>query len=36
MLINPQGKWVGLFKYGLKPDQFVQGFEESITFLGVS
>lgn len=30
MLINPQGKWAGLFNYGLTPDQFVQGVRDSI------
>jgi protein SCO1/2 len=30
LLINPQGKWAGLFKYGLNPDQFVQGFRGSV------
>ncbi len=27
MLINPQGKWAGFFKYGLKPDQLAQSFD---------
>lgn len=27
LLINPQGKWAGLFKYGLKPKELEQGIE---------
>lgn len=30
MLINPQGKWVGLFKYGLKPDELAKGLVTGI------
>lgn len=30
LLINPQGKWAGLFKYGLKPDDFVAGVKAGI------
>lgn len=30
MLINPEGKWQGLFKFGLKPDQFAQAFTTSV------
>lgn len=30
LLINPQGKWAGLFKYGLKPDELKQGVEISL------
>jgi len=30
MLINPQGKWVGLFNYGLKPDQLAKAIGDSI------
>lgn len=30
ILINPQGKWTGLFKYGLTPEQFAKNFEESV------
>ncbi|MBX3708312.1 MAG: SCO family protein [Gammaproteobacteria bacterium] len=30
MLVNPQGKWAGIFKYGLKPDEFAKGIEASI------
>jgi protein SCO1/2 len=29
MLINPQGKWAGLFKFGLNPEQLAKGFEDS-------
>jgi protein SCO1/2 len=27
MLIDPQGKWAGLFKFGIKPDELANGFE---------
>lgn len=30
VLINPEGKWVGMFKYGMTPDQFTAAFEESM------
>lgn len=30
MLINPQGKWAGLFKFGLRPEQFAQAFEQAV------
>lgn len=30
MLINPQGKWAGMFKYGLSPQKFIEIFEKSI------
>lgn len=30
MLINPQGKWAGLFNYGLKPNDFSTGVMTSI------
>ncbi len=30
LLINPQGQWAGLFKFGLKPEQLARGFEDSI------
>ena len=30
LLINPHGKWVGLFKYGLKPDDLKKGIEISL------
>ena len=33
MLINPQGKWAGLFKFGLKPEQFAQALDQSIQVL---
>lgn len=35
MLINPQGKWVGLFKYGMNPEQFSHAFQESMEQLRV-
>lgn len=31
MLVNPQGKWQALFKFGLKPEQFAQAVTTSIT-----
>jgi len=30
MLINPQGKWVGMFKYGMTPAAFVTEFNANI------
>lgn len=30
LLINPQGKWSGLFKYGLKTDEMVKGIRTGI------
>jgi protein SCO1/2 len=33
LLINPQGKWAGIFKFGLKPDQFAQAVNNSIQSL---
>jgi protein SCO1/2 len=30
LLINPQGKWAGLYKFGLKPDEFVKGVKVGI------
>lgn len=30
LLINPQGKWAGLFKYGLKTDEMVKGIKTGI------
>ncbi|VVC76807.1 hypothetical protein AQUSIP_21340 [Aquicella siphonis] len=30
LLINPQGKWAGLFKFGLKPDELVKGVSASL------
>jgi cytochrome oxidase Cu insertion factor (SCO1/SenC/PrrC family) len=30
LLINPQGKWAGLFKYGIKPDDLKRGVEISL------
>ncbi|OGT36895.1 MAG: hypothetical protein A3F11_08940 [Gammaproteobacteria bacterium RIFCSPHIGHO2_12_FULL_37_14] len=34
LLINPQGKWAGLFKSGMNPEQFSKAFVESIRILG--
>lgn len=33
MLINPQGKWAGLFRFGMNPNQFTQLVLESISLL---
>ena len=30
MLIDPQGKWAGLFKFGVKPDELVKAFETAV------
>lgn len=30
MLINPQGKWAGIFKFGLKPAELIKAVETSI------
>lgn len=30
LLINPQGQWAGLFKFGLTPDQFATAFERAL------
>lgn len=30
LLINPQGKWAGMYKYGLKPDELIKGLEAGI------
>lgn len=30
LLINPQGKWAGLFKFGLTPDELKKGIEISL------
>ena len=32
LLLNPQGQWVGIFKYGLSPNQFIDLFEQSVRF----
>jgi len=32
-LINPQGQWVGLIRYGLTPKQFIDTFKSSMTVL---
>lgn len=34
LLINPQGKWAGLFRYGMNPDQFASAFEKSMQYFG--
>lgn len=31
MLINPQGQWAGLFRFGLNPQQFTQAFSAAVT-----
>lgn len=31
LLINPQGKWAGLFHYGLNPAQFITAFRNSMS-----
>lgn len=33
MLINPQGKWAGLFRFGIKPDEFAKVVKESVDTL---
>lgn len=33
MLINPQGQWAGLYKFGLQPKQFATAFSESVRLL---
>lgn len=30
MLINPQGKWAGLFRFGIKPNEFAKVVKESV------
>lgn len=30
MLINPEGKWAGLFKFGMKPTEFIQAFNDGM------
>jgi protein SCO1/2 len=32
MLINPEGKWTAIFKYGLKPADLIKGIETSIGY----
>lgn len=32
LLINPQGKWVGQFKYGMSPKIFMDTFNKSMAF----
>lgn len=31
LLINPQGRWAGLFKYGLTKAAFIKSFKESVS-----
>lgn len=33
LLINPQGKWTAIFKFGMNPDTFVEAFKESMQYL---
>jgi protein SCO1/2 len=33
MLINPQGKWVGMFRFGMNPDEFTQAVKDGVTSL---
>jgi protein SCO1/2 len=33
LLINPQGKWAGLYKFGMNPVQFTQAVEKSVAAL---
>lgn len=33
MLINPEGKWVGMFKFGMSPDAFSSAVKSSVTSL---
>ncbi|SRR5579883_966338 len=33
LLMNPQGKWAGVFKYGLNPEQFAQALTASMQSL---
>lgn len=33
MLVNPQGKWVGMFKFGMSPEAFSQTVKSSVTSL---
>lgn len=33
MLINPNGKWVGIFKYGMKPTDFTSEVKNRVTSL---
>lgn len=34
LLINPQGKWAGIFKYGMTPHQLIQSFKTNVNKLG--
>lgn len=34
ILVNPRGQWSGLFKFGMKPEEFVKTFGESMKFIG--
>ncbi len=31
MLVNPNGQWAGLFRFGLNPEQFTQAFNTAVT-----
>lgn len=33
ILMNPQGKWSGLFKYGMTPNEFTKSFDKSVNRL---
>lgn len=33
LLINPEGKWAGLFRFGLNPEKFQQAFISSVKLL---
>jgi protein SCO1/2 len=33
MLIDPKGKWVGMFKFGMNADEFTQAVESGVTSL---
>jgi protein SCO1 len=33
MLIDPTGKWAGVFKFGMNPDQFAKNVDESVKSL---
>lgn len=36
LLITPQGKWAGMFKFGLTPEALVQSIEEGIRFSSIA
>ena len=33
LLINPQGQWMALYPYGMRPDAFIQAFKQSIRYV---